>query len=135
MAKKHSGRPPKFTADTLKSAIIGYFKKCVRERLIPNKAGLRANLDISRETYSEYRKKFPDTIKIAENLIEEAWVQRLTSNAPTGAIFYLKNAFKEDYKDRYATDVTSGGKPIPLYDFTVRHHQHGQKNTETEPED
>jgi hypothetical protein len=65
------------------------------------------HLRISRDTYSEYRKKFPDTIKAANDWIENAWVQRLSTTAPTGAIFYLKNAFKEDYRDRTETDVTS----------------------------
>jgi len=33
-------------------------------------------------------------------------VQRLGGTTPTGAIFYLKNAFKDDYKDRHETDTT-----------------------------
>ena len=106
------GRLPKYTEKALKDKLLDYFGECDAKKLLPNKAGVCVFLGISRETYSEYRKKYPYAIKRTDNLIEEAWVQRLAGNAPTGAIFYLKNAFKEHYQDRRDTDITSGGKPI-----------------------
>ncbi len=106
-------RPPKYSnSDTLEEKILVYFEKCIEKKEIPNKAGLCLFLGISRDTYSEYRKKFPDTIKGADTSIENAWVQRLAGNSPTGAIFYLKNAYKEHYKDRNETDLTSGGDKL-----------------------
>lgn len=100
------------TEEDLSKKVIGFFEDCETAKKRPSKAGLRVFLNISKSTYSEYKKKYPNPIKRAEDLIEEAWVQRLDSPAATGAIFYLKNAFQEDYKDRHNTDVTSGGKEI-----------------------
>jgi hypothetical protein len=57
---------------------------------MPNKAGLRVRLTISRETYSDYKKKYPDAIKAAEAVIENAWVRRLAGPNATGSIFYLR---------------------------------------------
>lgn len=122
--RSRSGAPAKYeTSEVLEIAIEKYFKHCVMGKngrprisaLMPNKAGLCVFLDISRDTYSEYRKRFPDTIKRADSLIEDEWIQRLKSNAPTGAIFYLKNAYKETYKDRHETDVTSKGQKIESF--------------------
>lgn len=106
-------RPAKFRDEsTLAKEIQGYFDECKKKVAMPNKAGLCLFLKISRDTYSEYRKKFPDTIKEADHYIENAWVQRLGGNSPTGAIFYLKNAFKEEFKDKHETDVTTGGEKM-----------------------
>lgn len=98
----------------LADKIALFFEDCDSKKKRPSKAGLRVFLDISKSTYSEYKKKYPNPIKKAEDLIEEAWVQRLDSPAATGAIFYLKNAFQEDYKDRQNTDITSGGKKLSV---------------------
>lgn len=104
--KKKSGRPPKYATETsLAKVISDYFGECDEKKKMPNKAGLCLFLGISRETYSEYRERFSYAIKGADALIEDAWVQRLNSNAPTGAIFYLKNAFKEHYKDKQEVDL------------------------------
>jgi len=103
-------RPPKYATElVLKDKVLGYFEQCEEKKEIPNKAGLRLFLDIDKSTYSDYKKKFPNPIKRAEETIENAWVQRLGQTASTGAIFYLKNAFFEDYRDKVETDLTSGG--------------------------
>lgn len=125
--KRKAGQPSKYPSEELLiDAIFKYLKFCSHAQngkprlkpLMPNKAGLCVFLDISRDTYSEYRKKYPDTIKRADSTIEDAWVQRLNSNAPTGAIFYLKNAYKEIYKDRHQTDVTTKGEKIEAINET-----------------
>lgn len=113
--KNKGGRPPKFaTLEDLGRELKKYFDSCIESRTMPTKAGLCLFLHISRDTYNEYKKKkeFSDALKGTELYLEDAWIQRLAGNSPTGAIFYLKNAFKEEYKDRHETDVTSGGKPI-----------------------
>ena len=110
-----NGRPPKYaSAEELEAALAEYFHTCITKSEMPNKAGLCVALHISRDTYSEYRKKFPDTIKEADGIIENAWVQRLSQTAATGAIFYLKNAFSADYRDRTETDITSANLPFNL---------------------
>ena len=108
-------RPKKYpTEESLLNKAAEYFGKCDKEKLMPSKAGLRVFLNIDKSTYSDYKKLYPNPIKRSEDLIEEAWVQRLNGVAATGAIFYLKNAFFEDYRDRVETDITSGGKPLFL---------------------
>lgn len=100
--------------EQLQESIMAYFQYCYFkengkqrvQEIIPNKAGLCLYLNISRETYSQYRKRYPDAIKNADGFIENAWIQRLKTNAPTGAIFYLKNAFKEIYKDKHELKTT-----------------------------
>ena len=109
-----NGRPPKYKSDKLLVAKAQeYFALCEKARQLPEKAGLCLALGISRETYSQYKKdKFPDAIKGFELYIESNWVRRLSGQAATGAIFYLKNAFSADYRDRTETDVTSGGEKV-----------------------
>lgn len=105
-------RPPKYkTAEQVLKTADEYFALCDTNHQLPEKAGLCLALGISRDTYNEYKKvRFPDTIKAFELYIESSWVRRLAGQAATGAIFYLKNAFKEDYRDSH--DVTSDGKAI-----------------------
>jgi hypothetical protein len=115
MAKHPGGRPPKFNdAEAIAKKVLAYFDSCEKSRTMPNKAGLCISLNISRDTYNEYKKKFPDAIKAAESWIENAWVQRLAGNSPTGAIFYLKNAFKDDYREKQEVDHTSKGKELRM---------------------
>lgn len=110
------GQPPKYgNAIEIHQRILKYFDSCTASHTLPNKAGLCVYLNISRDTYNEYKKKYPDTLKACEHWIENAWVQRLAGTSPTGAIFYLKNAFKEDYKDRQETDITSGGEKLGVF--------------------
>lgn len=110
-ATKKTGRPPKYATEReLLEAVAKYFIECVEKKWAPNKAGLSVSLDVSRETYNQYRQRFPDAIKMADNVIEDWWVNRLSGTAATGAIFYLKNAFSEHFRDQQ--DITSGGMPI-----------------------
>lgn len=105
------GQPPKFRSEQLmKDALDLYFMGEGEEA--PNKAGMLVHLDISRTTYGDYKAKFPDTIRWAESKIQTWWVKRLAGTSATGAIFYLKNAFAEDFRDKTETDITSAGKPI-----------------------
>lgn len=120
--KNKGGRPPKFkTVKELQNKFDDFSIKCDETRQLPEKAGLCLFLGISRDTYSEYRKKrkFSDTIKAIDLYIESNWVRRLGGNSPTGAIFYLKNAFKEEYKDRHETDITSKGEKIEGINYIV----------------
>lgn len=84
---------------------------------MPNKAGLCVALGISRDTYSEYRKKFPDTIKRADQIIEDIWVQRLPQKNATGVIFYLKAAM--GWKDQQNVDITTKGEKLTITGMTI----------------
>ena len=114
-----TGRPPKYSSEEdLRTEITAYFAQCDKKHEMPNKAGLCLFLGISRDTYNEYKKtRFPDAIKASEATIEDAWVQRLAGTTPTGAIFYLKNAFSDDYRDRHETDVTSKGEKVQGFQY------------------
>lgn len=116
--KKKKGKPPIFkTEEEFKAAVEKYRGYCEESGKMPNVAGFASYVGMGRETYYDYAKRYPHTKKGFEAFLEDVWVQRLSSNSPTGAIFYLKNAFREDYKDRKETDITSGGKPIEGFNF------------------
>ena len=114
MAKNAGGRPPKYnSSEELIAKAQTYFAICEKSHELPEKAGLCLALGITRETYSQYRKgEFSDAIKRLDLYIESNWARRLASSAATGAIFYLKNAFSADYRDRTETDLTSKGEKI-----------------------
>lgn len=110
------GKPLKIPNESILVDLIeNYFKLCEEKRVIPNKASLRYALQLDRTTYNDYKKRYPNTLKRTEDWIESCWIQRLAGQAATGAIFYLKNAFKEEYKDRHETDITSKGEQIHIY--------------------
>ena len=110
--RNFGGRPPKWdTPEELYSEVETFFAECDSSGEMPTKAGLAYHLHTCRDTLCEYlnnKHEFSDTIKRAYQAIEMAWSQRLVGTTPTGAIFYLKAAFK--YKDRI--DHTTDDKPI-----------------------
>ncbi len=114
-----TGRPPKYTSDEeIWKVAKKYFETCDENHQLPEKAGLCIALGITRETYNQYKNgKFSDALKRIELYIESNWVRRLGGQAATGAIFYLKNAFSKDYRDRHETDVTSGGEKVQGFTY------------------
>jgi hypothetical protein len=105
--QRTNGRPPLYEKEEdFRAMVWEYIDYCRESYEMPNKAGMRFYLRMSSDTWNEYRKRFPEAHKEAEDYLENKWVQRLAGTTPTGAIFYLKNAFKEDYKDRHENDNT-----------------------------
>jgi len=104
-----AAKPKYRSSKQLEACILQYFAALGDK--MPTKAGLRLHLDISRDTYSDYRKSklMGDTIKKADSKIEEAWIQRLNKPQATGAIFYLKNAYADDYRERQELTGKDGG--------------------------
>ena len=101
-------------------------KECEESNWIPTKDLWMDKLGIlSRTTYNKWKKKV-NAIKRIDKMIENAWVQRLTSNNVAGTIFYLKNAFQ--YRDNQGVDITSGGKPVPLFDY-VKQNRNNPRNS------
>ena len=91
-----------------------YVEYCKSIERIPTKNGLCIALDITRETYNQWKKK-SDTLKKVEQEIEEYWVERLKGNNVAGIIFYLKNAFQ--YRDNKGVDITTKGKRLGLFNY------------------
>lgn len=129
---RRRGRPTSFdNVEDFMEAVNEYFDLCLLGRHkkykykvyadLPTKNGLAYYLDISRETLNQYSKKpeYSDAIKKAYDRIEEAWVQQLSKAYPTGAIFYLKNAFRNNWKDRWEVTGEDGG-PIAIKTIIVR---------------
>ena len=127
------GRPLKFkTPKELDDLIEAYWLNCSNNKLNPTKGGLAIYLDTTKETLGDYENKegYSYSIKKAYNIIEESWVQALgNKQAVAGVIFYLKNAFKKDWRDRNETDITSGGKPIPILNVSAN----PSNNKDSEP--
>lgn len=108
--KNKRGHPRTYrTEKELRDKIEEFFDLCRENKELPEKAGLMLYLGITRETYSQYRNHhYPDAVKAADLYMESCWVKRLSQAAPVGAIFYLKNAFKEEYRDKQ--EIDHGGK-------------------------
>lgn len=127
------GRPPLYTTvEELKKIVDEYFEWCDNaskkvvdkdgtEYQISHPApytmsGLARRLGMSRETLVQYGKKdgFSDTIKEARAKVEEDVETRMNDKErfTAGLIFNAKNNF--GWKDRTETDLTTGGKPIPI---------------------
>lgn len=119
VVKKKQGRPPLFTSpEELRKSFAEYLGICSKNKeKMPNRAGYCYYAGINRDSYYEYKKNkiYSDTIKYFEQAVEDAWVSRLSGSSATGAIFFLKNAFREDYKDRVETDITTQGQQIQVY--------------------
>ncbi len=107
------GKPPIFKDEkAFQKGIESYISYCSQNEKMPNIAGFAYFNKMGRETYYEYARRYPHTKRVFESFIESEWVSRLSGTGATGAIFYLKNAFREHYKDRTETDVTTQGEKI-----------------------
>lgn len=111
------GRPRSFnTEQELRDGIEQYFFECEQNKLHPNKAGLAVYFGVTKENINEYARgtydsttdKFSVAIKEAHARMEDHWVNVLAKPAPTGAIFYMKNAF--GYRD--VVENPGGGTTI-----------------------
>lgn len=121
---------------SIDNAIIGYFNNCTNSKRIPSKVGLALYLDVdkswlSRHSDKENKDKFPghrNAIKRAYGAIEEEWINLLATGKPVGAIFYLKNAFKEDYRDKQEYEHTT---PEPIQFKVTIYHAQGTESHES----
>jgi hypothetical protein len=101
----------------LQIAIDKYLSECIVNKEFPNVASLAYSLGYAtRQSIYDLEKdeKHSYTIKRAILFIESKTVDRaLTSNAPTGSIFVLKNM---GWKDKFENEV-SGSMEIKRYDI------------------
>lgn len=108
--EKHAGgRPPKYkTVEQLQKKIKEYFETCDNEDRPYTVMGLALALNLTRQGLREYANKgeFSDTIKEARGIVERQVEERLFSNCPTGAIFWLKNNAETPYRDKQELEHT-----------------------------
>jgi hypothetical protein len=131
-----AGRPLKFKSpkQLLKKG-LEYFAEQDKNAQPYTITGLANYLDTSRETLMNYeeRDEYFDTIKKLKQKCEEYAEIRLFSSTPTGAIFALKNF---GWKDKQETDITSGGKPLPLLaNMNVSNHHGDTQDSATQQAD
>lgn len=119
------------------------YQEVTRERYITEQkpytvTGLAVYLDTSRETLINYeeRNEFFDTIKKAKDKIHNfAEEQLFVGRNQAGTIFNLKNNW--NWVDKTESDVTSGGKPIPIYggqSTDISRHNSDQEDIPTQEE-
>lgn len=129
------GRPLKFNnLKELEDSIDKYFNDTKIEDWTVT--GLAIALDTFRSVlcdygsgkYDEEDKEFSYTIKKAKHMVEHSYELDLKRHGRTGTIFALKNF---DWKDKNETDITSGGKPIPILG-NVQINNSNSEDTKTE---
>ena len=118
------------TEEEFEDKIARYLSNCWDKQRLPNIAGICVALDIGRTQFYEYTKRYPNTIRKVRAHIEDAWVNRLGEVGATGAIFYLKNAFRSIYKDKTETDIKTGGKPFKFLPDGVFNNSSDKKDSE-----
>ena len=112
---KHAGgRPPIFKEPReIYDKFVSYIEYCHANKRFPNIAGLCVYLDISRETYYEYKnnkEEFNDTFKKIENILEDEVFHCHLS--PPERIFYLTNKF--NYVDKQEIDQKTKFEDITI---------------------
>jgi hypothetical protein len=107
------GAPRKFkTPDELTKKFTDYMKQCKKSMDFANIAGFCVFCDMTRETYYTYKnnyKEYSDAIKKIELELENYTLSN-TAMHPTLKIFYMKNKFSDQYRDKIEYDVTSNNE-------------------------
>ena len=102
-----AGRPPYYeTPEEMDFAIDEYWEYIDENKYPPTITGLILYLGFSdREALANYEKKpeFSDIVKRARLKVENGYEMRLSENAPTGAIFALKNM---GWKDKTEQEIS-----------------------------
>lgn len=92
------------TEQDFQTAVEDYFLSLKRTQA-PSKSGLCVFLDLSRETLRQYGKtRYKEVCHMANERIKIWWINRLGKSSPIGAIFFLKNFDKAEFKDRVSGD-------------------------------
>jgi hypothetical protein len=104
---------------------------------LPSIEGLAKYLGVARSTVYLWEKDYPEFSDILEEILSEQ-AQRLINNGlsgdynPTISKLILT---KHGYSDKSETDITSGGKPIPiLASMNVSTHNGDQENSQPHEE-
>lgn len=84
-----------------------------KERL-PNVAGFARYCKINRDTFYDQKEYLPEAFGYIDTILEDEAINGRTND--TFKIFYMKNKFKEIYKDRHEVDNTVNFKEGKLDD-------------------
>lgn len=107
-----TGRPRKIESpERMDELVSEYESKCFADEKAVTLTGLIRHLGLSsRQSLDEYSKYegFSDSVKRAKLLVEQSYEERLSGNAPTGAIFALKNMGWRDKQDHEVTGKDGG---------------------------
>jgi hypothetical protein len=102
---------------------------------LPSIEGLARHLKVARSTIYEWESKYPEFSDILEDIRAEQ-AQRLIEKGLSGDYNSTISKLiltKHGYSDKSETDVTSGGKPIPiLASMNVSTHDSNQQNSEAD---
>lgn len=107
------GRPTDYNEELLNKA-IEYLESCDKE--IPSIEGLARFLSVARSSIYKWRDEHKDFSDILEDILAEQ-AKRLMNNGLTGrwnSTITKLILTKHGYSDKSETDVTSGGKPLPI---------------------
>ena len=101
----NGGCPAKYNSlEELETLMLEYFSEVKQEKSHPTITGLALKLWVDRQTISDYAKKdmFAPAIRQAKQFILNYTEQLILSKDKftPGQIFYLKNNYKNDYKDK-----------------------------------
>ena len=101
----NGGCPAKYNSlEELETLMLEYFSEVKQEKSHPTITGLALKLWVDRQTISDYAKKdmFAPAIKQAKQFILNYTEQLILSKDKftPGQIFYLKNNYKNDYKEK-----------------------------------
>lgn len=128
------GRPTKYSSEIIPK-VYEYIKEMEEKQSLPVKEEFAHRVDINGDTLVEWckiHKKFSAAIKKLEEAQRVMLQKGITSGTfrnPAGGIFLLKN--NHGFKDKTETDITSGGKPIPILGgVSVKHVHTNNRNKE-----
>ncbi len=113
------GRPTKYTPEVI-IEINKYLAEAVPENMsIPTIEGIALKLGISRDTLYEWAKvhpEFSDTLEKMKMLQKEALIKTgiFGGKEINSTIIALLLRVNHDMVETTKTDITSGGKPIPI---------------------
>ena len=110
------GKPRVFKAEQeLLDTFNNYIEYCKSNKELPNIAGFVVFADIGRQTFYDYKDRYPYTYKRINDILENATINNKDIN-DTFKIFYMKNKF--DYRDRQEieADVKQTNITISLED-------------------
>ena len=109
------GRPKAFsTAEDFINRFQAYLVECEKSSKLPNVAGFCTICGITRETYYKQKEYYSDTFKRIELALEDSALN--ADIAPAVKIFYLKNKFKDDYKDKQEIEQINTNIDLNLSD-------------------
>lgn len=88
-----------------------------------SKEAFAGKIGVAKQTiynWMDQHPEFLDSVKKAEEQCRLFWeglgIEMVMAGQgnPTAWIFNMKNRFYEEWRDRKETDITSGGKPLPI---------------------